>query len=74
LIEWSLTHTFDLSDDELSARWIENPYFQYFCGEEFFCHALPFDRSSMTRWRQQMGEELIAAPSQQHVSRIFARR
>ena len=56
-----LKHTFDLSDEELCARWVENPYFQYFCGEEFFCHALPFDRSSMTRWCQRMGEERIAS-------------
>lgn len=56
-----LKHTFDLSDEELCARWVENPYFQYLCGEEFFCHELPFDRSSMTRWRQRMGEERIAA-------------
>lgn len=56
-----LKHTFNLSDEELCARWIENPYFQYFCGEEFFCHELTFDRSSMTRWRQRMGEERIAA-------------
>ena len=56
-----LKHTFDLSDEELCARWIENPYFQYFCGEEFFCHTLPFDRSSMTRWRQRMGEERVQA-------------
>lgn len=56
-----LKHTFDLSDEELCARWVENPYFQHFCGEEFFCHELPFDRSSMTRWRQRMGEERIAA-------------
>ena len=50
-----LKFTFDLSDEELCARWIENPYFQFFCGEEFFLHELPFDRSSMTRWRQRMG-------------------
>jgi transposase, IS5 family len=56
-----LKHSFDLSDEELCARWVENPYFQYFCGEEFFCHELPFDRSSMTRWRQRMGEERIKA-------------
>jgi IS5 family transposase len=56
-----LKHTFDLSDEELCARWIENPYFQYLCGEEFFCHELTFDRSSMTRWRQRMGEERIAS-------------
>lgn len=52
-----LKHTFNLSDEELCARWVENPYFQYFCGEEFFLHELPFDRSSLTRWRQRMGEE-----------------
>jgi IS5 family transposase len=56
-----LKHTFDLSDEELCARWVENPYFQYLCGEEFFCHELPFDRSSMTRWRQRMGEERVAS-------------
>ena len=56
-----LKHTFNLSDEELCARWIENPYFQYLCGEEFFCHRLPFDRSSLTRWRQRMGEEKITA-------------
>jgi IS5 family transposase len=63
-----LKHTFDLSDEELCARWLENPYFQYFCGEEFFLHTLPFDRSSMTRWRQRMGEEKIAALLQESLS------
>ena len=38
---------------------MENPYFQYFCGEEFFQHALVFDRSSLTRWRQRMGEDKL---------------
>jgi transposase, IS5 family len=52
---------FDRSDEEVCARWVENLHFQYFCGEEFFCHALPFDRLSMTRWRQRMGEERIAS-------------
>ena len=56
-----LTHTYNLSNEGLCARWIENPYFQFFCGEEFFLHELPFDRSSMTRWRQRMGEERVAA-------------
>jgi IS5 family transposase len=26
----------DLSDEALCDRWVENPYFQLFCGEEFF--------------------------------------
>jgi IS5 family transposase len=63
-----LKHSFDLSDEELTARWIENPYFQYFCGEEFFRHKAPFDRSSMTRWRQRMGEERIAALLQESLA------
>ena len=46
-----LKFTFDLSDEELCDRWVENPCFQFFCGEEFFLHELPFERSSMTRWR-----------------------
>ena len=54
-----LKHTFDLSDEELERRWVENPYFQYFCGVEFFCHKAPFDRSSLSRWRTRMGEERL---------------
>ena len=51
----------DLSDEALCDRWIENPYYQFFCGEEFFQHRLPHDRSSLTRWRQRMGEAKLAA-------------
>lgn len=54
-----LKHMHDLSDEELVARWVENPYFQHFCGEEHFRHRAPFDRSSLTRWRQRMGEERL---------------
>lgn len=63
-----LKYTFDLSDEELCGRWVENPYFQYFCGEEFFLHELPFDRSSLTRWRQRMGEDRVAALLQESLS------
>ena len=49
-------HMHDLSDETLSARWLENPYHQFFCGEESFQHRLPFERSSLTRWRQRLGE------------------
>lgn len=51
-----LKHMHALSDEVLCERWLENPYYQLFCGEEFFRHKLPFDRSSITRWRQRMGE------------------
>lgn len=63
-----LKHTFDLSDEALCARWVENPYFQYLCGEAFFRHDLPFERSSMTRWRQRMGEERMTALLQESLA------
>ena len=63
-----LKHLHDLSDEVLCARWIENPYFQLFCGEEFFQHQLPFDRSSLTRWRQRMGEDRLVALLQESLS------
>ena len=33
-----LKHTYNLSDEVVCEQWIENPYYQYFCGEEFFQH------------------------------------
>ena len=63
-----LKHMHDLSDEDLCARWVENPYYQLFCGEEFFQHKLTFDRSSLTRWRQRMGEEKLVALIQESLS------
>jgi transposase, IS5 family len=63
-----LKHMHNLSDEELCDRWVENPYFQYFCGEVAFRHEAPFDRSSMTRWRQRLGEEQIAALLQESLA------
>jgi IS5 family transposase len=63
-----LKHTYDLSDEVLCERWVENPYYQYFCGEEFFQHQLVFDRSSITRWRNRMGEERLQGLLQESLS------
>ena len=63
-----LKHTYDLSDEVLCERWLENPYYQFFCGEEFFQHRLVFDRSSLTRWRQRIGEERLQALLQESLS------
>ena len=52
-----LQHAFALSDEAVVARWVENPYWQHFCGETFFQHRLPLDPSSLTRWRSRIGEE-----------------
>jgi len=63
-----LKHMHDPSDEVLRERWLENPYFQLLCGEEFFQHKLPFDRSSLTRWRKRMGEEKLAALIQESLN------
>ncbi len=52
-----LKHTFRLSDEQVVRRWSENPYWQYFCGESYFQHELPLNPSSLTRWRQRLGEK-----------------
>jgi IS5 family transposase len=50
-----LKYTFNESDDTLVEKFIENPYWQYFCGFEYFQHTFPIDSSSMTRFRQRIG-------------------
>jgi IS5 family transposase len=52
-----LEHAFKVSDERVVEQWLESPYWQYFCGETFFQHEFPCDPSSLTRWRQRLGEE-----------------
>ena len=47
----------NISDEEVVATWTENPYWQYFCGEQYFCHDLPIDPSLMTGFRNRIGSE-----------------
>jgi IS5 family transposase len=51
-----LQHAEKLSDEAVVERWVQNPYWQYFCGERFFQHQFPCDPSSLTRWRKRLGE------------------
>lgn len=51
-----LKYQHDLSDEAVVQQWVENPYWQYFSGEQFFQHEMPIDPSSMTRWRHRLGE------------------
>ena len=55
-----LKHAFDESDESVCDRWVENPYWQYFCGEEYLQHELPIDPSSMTKWRHRVGDKLFS--------------
>lgn len=52
-----LKEMYNLSDEQVCERWVYDPYFQYFCGEEYFCHKLLMERSSMTHWRNRVGEK-----------------
>ena len=36
-----LKHMHNLSNEVLCARWLKNPYYQFFCGELSFRHWLP---------------------------------
>jgi transposase, IS5 family len=67
-----LQHTFQLSDQEVVERWVENPYWQVFCGFDHLQLRLPIDPSSLVRWRRRIGrdgmevllQETIAAATQ----------
>ena len=56
-----LKHMHDLSDEEVVERWVENPYWQHFCGFAFFQHEPPIDACTMTRWRKRIGSEGMEA-------------
>src|SRR5258706_4500238 len=68
-----LKHLYDVSDESAVAGFVENPYWQYFCGEEFFVHELPCDPTSLVKWRKRIGpggmerllQETIAAAQRQ---------
>ncbi len=49
-----LRYMFDLSDESIVWAYVENPYYQYFCGEKVFQHTFPIDRSSMSRFRERL--------------------
>ena len=51
-----LKYSFNESDESVLERFLENPYWQYFCGFKYFQHNLPIDSSSLTRFRKRFGE------------------
>lgn len=52
-----LSRVYDFSDEAVVETWLENPYWQYFCGFEYFQHKFPLDPSSLVRWRKRIGTE-----------------
>lgn len=53
-----LKHIYALSDEGVCERWVCDPYFQYFTGEEFFQHDFPHERSDLSHWRKRLGDKL----------------
>lgn len=50
-----LKHLEDVSDEVLVNRWVQNPYYQAFCGEVSFQWRLPCAPSEMTVFRKRLG-------------------
>lgn len=52
-----LKYLYNLSDEEIVARWKENPYWQYFCGEIHFQKDKPIEPSEFVHFRKRIGEK-----------------
>lgn len=54
-----LKSAFNLSDEQLIDRWVENPYWQWFCGFEVMQHRSPVDPATLSRWRSRLGADRL---------------
>jgi IS5 family transposase len=52
-----LKRIFNLGDETVMEQWVQNPYFQYFCGESEFQWKPPCDPSDLVHFRDRIGEE-----------------
>jgi IS5 family transposase len=66
-----LKHIEGLSDGAVCARWERDPYMQYFCGEEYFQHRFPMERSGMTHFRRRVGEKALEALLQETLAAAY---
>src|SRR5260370_26119894 len=66
-----LKHIEGLSDEAVCARWERDPYMQYFCGEEYFQHSFPLERSGMTHFRNRVGEQALETLLQETLAAAY---
>ncbi len=52
-----LKRIYNLGDETVMAQWLQNPYFQYFCGEAEFQWEYPCDPSDLVHFRKRIGED-----------------
>jgi IS5 family transposase len=50
-----LKHAYNVSDEAVVDQFIENGYWQYFCGCEYFQHTFPLDPTTLVKWRKRIG-------------------
>lgn len=63
-----LQHMFNLSDERVVEAWVENPYWQAFCGYDFLQWEFPAHPTSLTRWRNRLGAQGVEKLLQQSIS------
>jgi len=66
-----LKHIEGLSDEAVCERWERDPYMQYFCGEEYFQHTFPLERSGMTHFRKRVGEQALEVLLQETLAAAY---
>jgi transposase, IS5 family len=64
-------HVEGLSDETVCARGERDPYMQYFCGEEYFQHRFPMERSGMTHFRGRVGEKALESLLQETLAAAY---
>ena len=52
-----LQHMFGYSDEGVVEEWVENPYWQFFCGYDFLQWKPPIHPSSLVKWRRRLKPE-----------------
>jgi IS5 family transposase len=52
-----LKHLENLSDERVVEAWVQNPYYQAFCGQKRFTWKLPCDPSDLTYFRRRIKED-----------------
>lgn len=65
-----LKQMFNQGDETVVAAWVQNPYWQYFCGMQEFQWQVPCDPSDLVYFRQRIGEagvqRILQASAQLH--------
>jgi len=54
-----LQHIHKLSDEEVVEVWVENPYWQLFCGFDYLQWEMPIDPTCLIKWRHRLGEKML---------------